>query len=263
MIIALIIFLFFPTDALANNHLGNELYPANYVSGCSSCTYFILDQVGSGNDSSIVFRASGNARGEIGLVGDDSLHFKTVSGTYLTESFSDRMIIMGASAASPGNIGIGNVNPSSLLSVGTNSDCTIDYVGNLICDSSLNAVNVSGNAVITANGQKTSGNGAGYRIRNPTDGTVGYFAADSYLNGGTSYHQIDVQAAQSDGALCMGGGGAGCGITISSTNRVIMIPHTPASSSEACTQGTIVTDANFIYICTATNVYKRTTLSSF
>lgn len=39
--------------------------------------------------------------------------------------------------------------------------------------------------------------------------------------------------------------------------------HTPASSSEACTAGQFSDDANFHYVCTATNTWKRVALSSF
>lgn len=38
---------------------------------------------------------------------------------------------------------------------------------------------------------------------------------------------------------------------------------TPASSSATCKQGATEWDASFIYICTATNVWKRATLASF
>lgn len=38
---------------------------------------------------------------------------------------------------------------------------------------------------------------------------------------------------------------------------------TPASSAATCRQGSIEWDTSFIYICTATNTFKRATLSSF
>ncbi|MGA9389761.1 MAG: hypothetical protein WBV69_04870 [Candidatus Sulfotelmatobacter sp.] len=38
---------------------------------------------------------------------------------------------------------------------------------------------------------------------------------------------------------------------------------TPASSSDKCTAGTIWADSKFVYVCTATNTIKRSTLSSF
>jgi hypothetical protein len=39
--------------------------------------------------------------------------------------------------------------------------------------------------------------------------------------------------------------------------------HTPASSSEPCTAGTFTDDANYHYVCVATNTWKRVALSSF
>jgi hypothetical protein len=38
---------------------------------------------------------------------------------------------------------------------------------------------------------------------------------------------------------------------------------TPASSSAPCTAGQIGADANYIYVCVATNKWKRSALSSF
>lgn len=38
---------------------------------------------------------------------------------------------------------------------------------------------------------------------------------------------------------------------------------TPASSSAACTAGAIVWDASYIYVCTATDTWKRATLGTF
>lgn len=39
--------------------------------------------------------------------------------------------------------------------------------------------------------------------------------------------------------------------------------HTPASSSEACITGTAFDDANYHYVCVATNTWKRVALSTF
>jgi hypothetical protein len=38
---------------------------------------------------------------------------------------------------------------------------------------------------------------------------------------------------------------------------------TPASSSAPCTAGQIGADANFVYVCVATNHWKRSALGSF
>jgi len=39
--------------------------------------------------------------------------------------------------------------------------------------------------------------------------------------------------------------------------------YTPASSSAACTAGQFADDANYHYVCVATNTWKRVALSSF
>lgn len=52
--------------------------------------------------------------------------------------------------------------------------------------------------------------------------------------------------------------------TIAANGQSIkMTFSTPASSAETCTIGTIKVDANFVYVCTATNTYKRATLNAF
>jgi len=43
----------------------------------------------------------------------------------------------------------------------------------------------------------------------------------------------------------------------------IEIPRTPASSSEACNQGDIVWDSNYLYVCVASNSWKRAALASW
>jgi hypothetical protein len=44
---------------------------------------------------------------------------------------------------------------------------------------------------------------------------------------------------------------------------LITTPATPASASAACSQGTWEADANFIYICTATNTWKRVAIATW
>ena len=76
--------------------LGATVYPTSaYPAGTNA--YLIIDKSGAsgtnGPDASIVFREEGKARAEIGLVEDNNLHFKTVTGNYGSETFTDRMII--------------------------------------------------------------------------------------------------------------------------------------------------------------------------
>jgi hypothetical protein len=100
---------------------GQSSYPANYPSKgyCPACTYLVLDTYpvdDVANDASIVFRDTGNARAEIGLDGDDNLHLKTVDGTYGSEAFHERIVILGSGSGSlEGNVGIGTPSPNQLL----------------------------------------------------------------------------------------------------------------------------------------------------
>lgn len=48
-----------------------------------------------------------------------------------------------------------------------------------------------------------------------------------------------------------------------SGSPILMPLMTPATSSSTCTQGAIEWDAGFVYICTATNTWKRAALSTF
>lgn len=54
------------------------------------------------------------------------------------------------------------------------------------------------------------------------------------------------------------------GVTFAAGGAPIVLPLiTPASSSTTCKAGSIEWDANFVYICTATNTFKRATLATF
>lgn len=118
----------------------------------------------------------------------------------------------------------GQFGSGGTFSVGTGGgNFSVDSSGNLAAaGGTANFVNPAGNMFFTVSGQKTSGNGALLRLRNPTDGTIGYFSSDSALSGGTAYHQIDFQAAQGDGVLCFsGGGGSVCGgLQVDASNNV-------------------------------------------
>jgi hypothetical protein len=110
------------------NRFGPTSYPANYAPTCTSCTYLVLDMNATNNDASVVFRDTGNARAEVGLDGDDNLHFKTVSGTYGSESFVDRILIVNDGSSNTGNVGIATTIPNFLLQVhtGTNHNFSVN-----------------------------------------------------------------------------------------------------------------------------------------
>lgn len=71
--------------------MGKTSYPSDY--GYANSVYLVMDKETRKDDASIVFREAGNARAEIGLVADNNIHIKTVTGTYDDEVFVDRFLI--------------------------------------------------------------------------------------------------------------------------------------------------------------------------
>jgi hypothetical protein len=72
--------------------IGKDFYPTSRYPGTAN-TYVALDKENTDADASLVLRDHGNARVEIGIIGDNDLHIKTVNGAYGSEIFTDRMII--------------------------------------------------------------------------------------------------------------------------------------------------------------------------
>lgn len=76
----------------------------------------------------------------------------------------------------------------------------------------------------------------------------------------------------SSGYLGIDGNGGRVGIETNSPTEALDInsdtirirtSKTPASSSDTCDQGEVVWDSSYIYVCTATNTWRRSTLAAF
>ncbi len=80
---------------------GNELRvgpvssPASYSQTLTDThsAYLVTDKSLTASDASIMLRDQGNARSQIGLIGDNNIHFKTATGSYGAEIFTDRLLI--------------------------------------------------------------------------------------------------------------------------------------------------------------------------
>lgn len=227
--------------------MGPIKYPADYVSVCPDCFYLSLDKTATGDDSSIVFRDQGNARAEVGILGDNDLTFKTVSGSYLSESFSTRLKIEGTGSAEPGNVGIGlgeTTEASDLLSVGTDNAFTVDYVGNVTASSSVQVNATTGNGLLSVAGLQQSGGGAYIRIRDNVLGNIAYFGQNSVINGGTAYAQFSIQNPQGTGTVCLSAGGrasatagTNCDILIAAASSLVTMNYastTALSGTSLC-----------------------------
>lgn len=254
------------TDALGSNfnivsnrpRFGPTLaasYPDNYVPSCPDCMYMVLDKGKTLDDDSIVWRDQGNARAEEGLIGGNDFQIKTVTGTYPTESFTTMMDFSSTSKS----VGIGNVAPTTLLSVGTNSNFTIDYSGNasttgvLTVDGSYNGT--AANGKIVDRGHEVSGGGAYMAFADDTLGNIGYFGQNSVINGGTAYSQFDIQAPQGTGSLCLSAGGrssstAGnnCDISDSPNDGIGIGTSTPSAALTVLLQTGNVYPANNAFL---------------
>ena len=51
--------------------------------------------------------------------------------------------------------------------------------------------------------------------------------------------------------------------SLSAGSLIVTTPHTPATAFEACVAGTLAWDANFVYVCVATNTWRRSALAAW
>lgn len=238
---------------------------ANFASSCTTCFYMTLDKPATGGDVQTVYTDQGNIKWTVGMNADDNFKIQQVAGSSISSfAFTNVMEIFTSSR----NVGFGiqnssgsSTDPGFLLGIGTNSPATFDYSGNFLTSGSIGCVNTSSNCIITVNAQKTSGNGAWFRVRNATDGTIGYMGADSGINGGTAYDQFDIQAAQSNGVLCISAGGiSSCGIQINTDNTIAIGAgsYTPVCSTNcsSITAGSTPVRGSFVIASSAVNTAK-------
>lgn len=77
---------------------------------------------------------------------------------------------------------------------------------------------------------------------------------------GTEDGKIDLQV-QSDGTLTSMAAITAANVTLGA--RPVLPTHTPASASATGTAGEVAWDANYVYVCTATDTWKRVALSTW
>jgi len=138
-------------------------------------------------------------------------------------------------------------------------------------------LNVDGNATVVG---VITGSVSGNATTATTAGTVTTAAQPTItsvgtLTGLTSSGQIDCTLATTSTSTTTGAiitaGGIGValdsffGALIATTSDTIRIAtqKTPASATATGTKGDIVHDTNYIYVCTATDTWKRTAISTW
>ena len=192
----------------------------------------------------------------------------SVAGIVNAGSYTERMRI-----SSSGNVGIGlatttgtgGPNPTQILSFGGQSARTINVERHT-------TANTAGNNLTVLAGGATS---------SATDKNGGSLLLSSGIATGTGSSVINFQTASSGTAgtvsnspstkmTILGNGNVGIG-TITPTNLLdvngdtirLRTSRTPASSSATCNAGEIVWDADFVYVCVATNTWKRSAISTW
>ncbi|MFA5999807.1 MAG: hypothetical protein WC783_02385 [Candidatus Paceibacterota bacterium] len=190
-----------------------------------------------------------------------------------------------------GNVGIGTVTPNyvgltdtkKVLTLAGTSDHGALEFANTIGDSATNVgliyfsmpTNTAGNgkpvaeivgssAGVVANDKggylrfytKVDGGALAERLRINTSGGVGLGNAYRAVDPGTNNLIVE-------GNVGIGVTNPGAKLDINSDSFILKTAKTPASASATCTTGTIAWDSDYVYVCVATNTWKRSALTTW
>jgi len=205
------------------------------VSGASASASFIVSDGGATRGWFRRYR-DGTGNNAIGFT--DALLFEgNIAGTKAT-----RMAIN-----SSGNVGIGTTSPSWLLSVRKDSGGTTTGDYPAIQINNANAVGYS--ALLLNDGAAL----AGLETKRDT-AHLGLYA------GGGEKARIDSSGRLLVGTSTNTGGAL---LQVNGDRVRIATAKTPASATDTGSAGEICWDANYIYVCTATNTWKRTAIATW
>ena len=219
----------------------------------------------SGSRAVIIFQGTYSASNDFELVnGQDAVIkfngggsgatvtqvFNNLAATTVTASFVGN-ITGNVTGAVGGNV-TGNVTGN--VSGNVTGDLTGDVSGNVTStgSSSFSSIDVNGG---TIDGTPIGGNSA----------NTGAFTNLS-TTGTATLPTVDINAGNIDGTnIGAGTPGAGTFNALATTGDNIRIDtsQTPASSSASGTKGEFAYDTSYIYVCVATNTWKRVALSTF
>lgn len=191
----------------------------------------------------------------------------TAQGTYLTFWTSpngayttvERMRVDNA-----GNVGIGTTSATSTLQVAqtTVGVGTVTTNGTTTLTGSntqfLNTFKVGDTITVTGETSRTI---ATVDSNTSLTSTVAFSTSGSAkaytLVGGTRF------AVLGNGNIGIGTTTPSAKLDINSDSIILQTAKTPASASETCTTGTIAWDTGYMYVCTATDTWKRSALSTW
>ena len=168
------------------------------------------------------------------------------------------------------------------FSTGGTQAVTIDAsqrlgVGTSLPSGNLDVRGISGTTIIRAVGADSNGNADAEIFSTGTTGSSRlYFSDTAAQSGSITYAHSNNSFAfatngspavtiDSSGRLLVGTSSDSGGALLQvNGNRIrVSISKTPASATDTGTTGEICWDANYIYVCTATNTWKRTAISTW
>ncbi len=183
---------------------------------------------------------------------------------------------------SSGRVGIGPTSPNQLLHISASSGAAFRFEA---LTSSLALDSVVGEIEFEANDGSAQGTGIKAKLGAYSDVATGnsvglrFFAGSTTETTGTERYRITadgghifsgVGAAEraridSSGRLLVGTSSQSGGSLLQvNDNRIrIATAKTPASATDTGVAGEICWDANYVYVCTATNTWKRTAISTW
>jgi hypothetical protein len=219
----------------------------------------------SSNRSVILFQGTYNASNDFELTNGKDAVIKfsgSGSGATVTQVFVD-LLATAVTSNLTGNV-TGNVtgavtgNVTGNLTGNVTGNVTGDLTGNVTGNvastgsSSFSTIDVNGGAI---DGTPIGANSA----------STGAFTTLS-TTGTATLPTVDINAGNIDGTnIGASTPGAGTFNALATTGDNIRIDtsQTPSSSSASGTKGEFAYDTNYIYVCVATNTWKRVALSTF
>ena len=157
---------------------------------------------------------------------------------------------------SAGNVGIGTTSPSSTLHViGTTS---LNGTQSAICNSTTGSY-----ITFQHNGTSVGDLGSGNQVFSGSTGDFGISSRAGSLTFGIN--AVEKARIDTSGRLLVGTSSDSGGALLQVNGDRIRVgtAKTPATSGATGTTGEIAWDANYIYVCTATNTWKRSAIATW